>query len=68
MVNDLMRRRGFLKLGSDFAVPFDRNREMLRFYHDRLTAATGWQPEIPLRRTMMDTIDWWERELESGSP
>ena len=39
MVNDLMRRRGFLKLGSDFAVPIDRNREMLRFYHDRLTAA-----------------------------
>lgn len=39
MVNDLMRRRGFLKLGSDFAVPIDRNREMLRFYHDRLAAA-----------------------------
>ncbi len=40
MVNDLMRRRGFLKLGSDFAVPIDRNREMLRFYHDRLAQAT----------------------------
>jgi FAD/FMN-containing dehydrogenase len=39
MVNDLMRRRGFLKLGSDFAVPIDRNREMLRFYHDRLAKA-----------------------------
>src|SRR5258708_2938320 len=40
MVNDLMRRRGFLKLGSDYAVPIDRNREMLRFYHDRLTEAS----------------------------
>ncbi len=36
MVNDLMRRRGFLKLGSDYAVPLDRNREMLEFYHQRL--------------------------------
>ena len=36
MVNDLMRRRGFLKLGSDYAVPIDRNREMLRYYHERL--------------------------------
>jgi FAD/FMN-containing dehydrogenase len=36
MVNDLMRHRGFLKLGSDYAVPIDRNREMLRCYHQRL--------------------------------
>lgn len=39
MVNDLMRRRGFMKLGSDFAVPVDHNRAMLRLYHDRLTKA-----------------------------
>lgn len=36
MVNDIMRRRGFLKLGSDFAVPLDRNRDMLAFYHEQL--------------------------------
>ena len=36
MVNETMRRRGFLKLGSDFAVPLDRNREMLAFYHQQL--------------------------------
>jgi GDP-4-dehydro-6-deoxy-D-mannose reductase len=35
----------------------------LRGSHDRLTAATGWGPEIPIRQTMADTIDWWEREL-----
>jgi GDP-4-dehydro-6-deoxy-D-mannose reductase len=34
--------------------------------HDRLTAATGWEPEIPLRQTMLDTIEWWERELASA--
>lgn len=35
----------------------------LRGSHDRLTAATGWQPEIPFRQTMSDMIDWWETEL-----
>ena len=37
----------------------------LRGSHDRLTAATGWEPEIPIRQTMADTIEWWKRELTS---
>ncbi|MBV8817607.1 MAG: FAD-binding oxidoreductase [Acidobacteriaceae bacterium] len=36
LVNETMHRRGFLKLGSDFAVPVARNREMLSFYHEQL--------------------------------
>jgi FAD/FMN-containing dehydrogenase len=36
LVNDTMRRRGFMKLGSDYAVPLARNREMLEFYHAQL--------------------------------
>ena len=36
LVNDTVRRRGFMKVNSDYAVPLDRNREMLDFYHDRL--------------------------------
>jgi FAD/FMN-containing dehydrogenase len=32
-VNDTMRRRGFMKLGSDYAVPLARNQEMLAEYH-----------------------------------
>jgi FAD/FMN-containing dehydrogenase len=36
LVNDTMRRRGFLKLGSDYAVPLARNREMLAFYRAEL--------------------------------
>ena len=36
LVNDTVRRRGFLKVNSDYAVPIDRNREMLAQYHDRL--------------------------------
>jgi FAD/FMN-containing dehydrogenase len=39
LVNDTMRRRGFLKLGSDYAVPLDRNREMLAFYQAELMQA-----------------------------
>jgi FAD/FMN-containing dehydrogenase len=36
IVNDIMRQRGFLKVGSDYAVPTDRNREMLALYRRRL--------------------------------
>ena len=35
-VNDIVRRNGFLKVGSDYAVPAVRNREMLDFYRRRL--------------------------------
>jgi GDP-4-dehydro-6-deoxy-D-mannose reductase len=33
---------------------------------DRLHAATGWAPRIPLRQTIADTVAWWEAELGSG--
>lgn len=36
LVNDRVRRNGFQKLGSDFAVPIARNREMLAIYHREL--------------------------------
>ncbi len=31
--------------------------------HDRLTAATGWKPEISLDQTVRDTLDWWREQL-----
>jgi FAD/FMN-containing dehydrogenase len=34
MVNDLARKHGLTSLGSDFAVPVDKNREMLYFYRE----------------------------------
>ena len=40
----------------------------LRGAHDRLTAATGWEPQIPFGQTVADTIAWWERELTSARP
>jgi GDP-4-dehydro-6-deoxy-D-mannose reductase len=38
----------------------------LRGDHSRLTATTGWEPEIALRRTMADTLAWWEERLAAG--
>lgn len=35
-VNDLVRRRSLTKMGSDYAVPIARNREMLRIYRETL--------------------------------
>jgi FAD/FMN-containing dehydrogenase len=36
LVNDTVRKRGLLKMGTDFAVPFRRNRDMMRIYRERL--------------------------------
>lgn len=38
LVNDMVRRNGFTKLGSDYAVPIGRNLEMLGRYRKRLDA------------------------------
>jgi GDP-4-dehydro-6-deoxy-D-mannose reductase len=37
--------------------------QTMRGSHDRLTASTGWRPEIPLDRTVGDTLDWWRERL-----
>jgi len=36
LVIEAVVRRGFLKMGTDFAVPLNRNREMLAYYRKRL--------------------------------
>ena len=33
----------------------------IRGSHEKLTAATGWRPEIPLERTLGDILDWWRK-------
>ncbi|MFZ0044012.1 MAG: GDP-mannose 4,6-dehydratase [Solirubrobacteraceae bacterium] len=35
----------------------------LRGDHSLLTATTGWEPTIPFRQTMADTVEFWRREL-----
>ncbi len=49
-VNEEMRRNGLTKVGSDFAVPLARNREMLAFYRERLEA------EFPARHVIFGHI------------
>jgi GDP-4-dehydro-6-deoxy-D-mannose reductase len=34
--------------------------------HDRFTAATGWEPAIPIGDTVRDTLAWW-RERQSAA-
>lgn len=33
----------------------------------RLAALTGWRPEIPLARTLTDTVAWWRAQLHSSA-
>ncbi|HYI97420.1 MAG TPA: FAD-binding oxidoreductase [Bryobacteraceae bacterium] len=39
VVIDTVRRRGFKQIGTDYAVPLHRNRDILKVYHERLDAA-----------------------------
>lgn len=38
LVNDTVRRSGALKMNTDYAVPLERNRDMLAYYRERLEA------------------------------
>jgi GDP-4-dehydro-6-deoxy-D-mannose reductase len=35
----------------------------IRGSHDRLSAATGWEPRIPLTTTLADTVAWWRERV-----
>jgi GDP-4-dehydro-6-deoxy-D-mannose reductase len=39
----------------------------LRGDHSRLSADTGWEPRIPLRQTLTETIAWWEERLSGAN-
>jgi GDP-4-dehydro-6-deoxy-D-mannose reductase len=34
---------------------------VVRGDNTKLSAATGWKPDIPLDRTLADILDWWRR-------
>ena len=39
---------------------------VLRGNHDRLTAATGWEPDIPISRTLTDLLEDWRARVAAG--
>jgi GDP-4-dehydro-6-deoxy-D-mannose reductase len=39
---------------------------VLRGDHAKLTAATGWDPAIPLSQTLEDLLDDWRRRLRTS--
>lgn len=43
-----------------------RSAEQRRVYGscDKLRAASGWQPEIPLQQSLVDNLNYWERKLK----
>jgi GDP-4-dehydro-6-deoxy-D-mannose reductase len=40
----------------------------IRGSHDKLTAATGWVPEIPLEQTLRDALDDWRTRIGAEVP
>jgi GDP-4-dehydro-6-deoxy-D-mannose reductase len=38
----------------------------IRGSHEKLTEATGWQPEIELTDTLRDALDWWRERVAAG--
>jgi GDP-4-dehydro-6-deoxy-D-mannose reductase len=46
---------------------FRQNEVMeIRGSHDKLTRATGWEPEIPLDQTLHDMLEWWRSRTRAG--
>ncbi len=40
---------------------------VLRGSHERITAATGWEPEIPIQQTLTDLLEDWRARLADES-
>ena len=38
----------------------------IRGSNEKLRQATGWKPDIQLKQSMQDTLDWWRKELRKG--
>jgi GDP-4-dehydro-6-deoxy-D-mannose reductase len=38
----------------------------VRGSYARLHAATDWEPQLPLERTLADTVEWWADEIRAG--
>jgi len=34
--------------------------------HKKITEAAGWEPQIPLERTLADLLEWWKQKLRNN--
>jgi GDP-4-dehydro-6-deoxy-D-mannose reductase len=65
--------RGLLDL-TEVPIEVERDPERLRTDdipwlvgdHTSFTDATGWEPEIPFRRSLKDLLDWWRAKVAGG--
>ncbi len=56
-----------LRFATDEALLRPVELPVLRGSHDRLSAATGWEPEIPMATTLADLLaDWRTRVVDEG--
>jgi GDP-4-dehydro-6-deoxy-D-mannose reductase len=63
-----------LAAASSVPVTFELDEERLRPVevpvvrgdNRKLRNATGWSPEIPLEKTLVEVLDWWRQELSRG--
>ena len=53
---------------TDRALVREEEPEEILGARERITELTGWQPRIPLERTLADTLDWWRAKLSEGIP
>ena len=38
----------------------------IRASYEKLRGTTGWEPQVPLDRTLRDTLDWWRERVAAG--
>jgi GDP-4-dehydro-6-deoxy-D-mannose reductase len=65
---DALRRAVGVEIAHEVDPALMRAHEVMdvRGSAERLRAATGWQPKIPLARTLADTVEWWRGEIRAG--
>ncbi len=63
----LSRARTNIKLVQDAALFRPTDAPLLVGDHARLTAATGWMPEIPIEQTVDDLLEHWRRRVHASA-
>jgi GDP-4-dehydro-6-deoxy-D-mannose reductase len=64
----MLRRTAGVEIAHELDPRLVRAHEVMeiRGSAERLRAATGWEPQIPLETTLADTVAWWREEIRAG--